>query len=94
MLQERIAKLNPEQQVLAQAREVKRKYRSGLIKKLADPNEDVQEMVFNALRDVDSGNSCEHDRSYCKHCIACGEIDYLMFPELFDEEGFKIDEEY
>lgn len=94
LIQERIARLNPEQQKLAQAREVKRKDRFKLIEKLAAPeaNEDTHEMVFNALRDMDDFE-CEHGRSYCKHCIACGEIDGIMFPELFDKDGFRIEDQ-
>jgi len=96
LIQERIARLNPEQQKLAQSREVQRKDRFKLIEKLAAPdaNEDTHEMVFNALRDMDDRNfECEHGRSYCKNCIACGEIDHIMFPELFNKEGFRIEEE-
>lgn len=93
LVQERIARLNDEQKVVALAREGQRKERAKLISKLADPNanEDVHEIVFDALRDMD-GDECEHGRSYVKHCIACGEMDHLMFPELFDEDGFHFDE--
>jgi hypothetical protein len=93
LVQERIQRLNPEQQAIAQARERLRKDRQKLIDKLADPDasEDVHEYVFNALRDMD-GDECEHERSYVKHCSACGEMDHLMFPELFDEDGFHLGE--
>jgi hypothetical protein len=91
LIKERIAKLSPEQQLIAQAREVQKKYRAKLIAKLSDPDPDVHEMVFNALRDSD-GDECEHGRSYVKHCVACGEIDHTMFPELFDADGFPIEE--
>lgn len=93
LIAERIERLNPEQKLMALAREGKRKERVKLISKLADPNadEDTHEMVFNALRDMD-GDECEHNRSYVKHCLACGEMDHLMFPELFDEDGFSIEE--
>jgi hypothetical protein len=89
LLQERILRLNPEQQLIAQARESQRKTRQKLIDKLASPeaDEDTHEMVFNALRDMD-GDECEHNRSYAKHCLACGQMDHLMFPEVFDEDGF------
>lgn len=94
LIQERIQRLNAEQQTLMQAREVQRKERFKLISKLSDPNadEDVHHMVFNSLRDID-GDECEHGRSYVKHCLACGEIDHAMFPELFDEDGFDLEEE-
>lgn|SRR5574337_1124644 len=91
LVQERIQRLNPEQQVVAQIRERSRKDRQKLIDKLSDPDasEDVHEYVFDALRDMD-GDECEHGRSYCKHCSACGEMDHTMFPELFDENGFSL----
>jgi hypothetical protein len=93
LIQERIARLNPEQQKVALAREAQRKVRFKLIEKLASPdaNEDTHEMVFDALRDMD-GDECEHGRHYVKHCIACGEMDGLMFPELFDKDGFHLEE--
>lgn len=96
LIQERIARLNPEQQKIAQTREVQRKERFKLIEKLgsSDTNEDAHELIFNALRDMDGySDNCEHGRSYCKHCIACGEIDHIMFPEIFHEDGFRIEEQ-
>jgi hypothetical protein len=94
LIKERIARLNDEQKLVALAREVQRKQRAKLIAKLSDPNadEDVHHMVFNALRDMD-GDECEHGRHYVKHCIACGEMDHAMFPELFDEDGFHIQDD-
>jgi hypothetical protein len=94
LIKERIVRLNDEQKLVAEAREVQRKQRAKLIAKLSDPNadEDVHHMVFNALRDMD-GDECEHGRHYVKHCIACGEMDHAMFPELFDEDGFHIQDD-
>jgi len=90
-IQERISRLNPEQQIITQAREVKKKERLTLINSLMNSkDENAQERLYNALRD-DTDN-CEHGRSYCKHCVLCGEIDYIMFPELFDENGIRLDE--
>ncbi len=91
LIQERITRLDAEQQAIMQAREVQRKARAKLIAKLSDPDPDVHEMVFNALRDMD-GDECEHGRNWVKHCLACGKIDHAMFPELFDESGFDIEE--
>lgn len=91
LVMERIGRLNDEQKVIALAREKQKKYRAKLIAKLADPDPDVHEMVFNAIRDME-GYECEHGRSYVKHCLACGAIDHAMFPELFDEDGFHLEE--
>jgi len=91
LIQERIKRLNPDQQVIAQAREVDRKARFKLYEKLNDPDPDVHQHVFDSLRDMESWE-CEHGRHYVKHCSACGEMDHLMFPELYDEDGFRLDE--
>lgn len=92
LIQERILRLTPEQRAIVQAREVQRKERFKLFEKLRDPDPDVQQYVFDALRDMDS-YECEHERNYVKHCLACGAIDHGMFPELFDEDGFEIQDD-
>lgn len=91
LIQERIKRLNHEQQAIAQEREVQRHKRFELYKKLNDPDPDVRQHLFDILRDMDS-HECEHGRHYVKHCLSCGEMDHLMFPELFDEDGFELDE--
>lgn len=91
LVAERIERLNDEQKVIANKREAQRKERSKLISKLSSHDPEVHEMVFNALRDMD-GDECEHGRSYAKHCLACGQIEHAMFPELFDEDGFHREE--
>ncbi len=91
LVAERIERLNDEQKVIAKTRDSQRKERARLIGLLADADPDVHEMVFDSLRDMD-GYECEHGRSHAKHCLACGEMDHLMFPELFDEDGFHIEE--
>jgi DNA mismatch repair ATPase MutL len=94
LVQERIARLNAEQQTIAQAREVVRKEQMRLIRKLASSTEpETHEMIFNALRDMDNNDNCEHGRPMWKHCDDCGEIDHIMFPELVNADGFRIDEE-
>ena len=93
LIQERIARLAPEQQIIAQDREVQRKYRFKLMEKLASPDatEEDHESVYNALRE--GTDNCEHGRSICKHCLACGEMDHLMFPELFNPDGLRFGED-
>lgn len=92
LIQERMARLNPEQLVIVRTREVKKKERFEIIKKLASSqDEEAHERLLDALRDGDDFN-CEHGRSYAKHCGLCGQIDHLMFPELFNEDGFRIEE--
>lgn len=89
LIQERITRLDPEQQKIAQAREVQRKYQRKLLFKAscADTSEDDLEGIYNAL--CEAQYNCEHAKPAWKHCFACGKIDYLMFPEFFDENGFR-----
>jgi hypothetical protein len=90
LIAERIGRLTGAQKNIALDRESKREVRFQLINKLADPN--LFEEVLEELRKLD-GDACEHGRSYVKHCYACGEIDHLMFPELFDKNGDSIEDE-
>lgn len=90
---ERMSRLNDEQRQIVLKREEKRKEREQLIDKLKDNvDPDVHEYVFNMLRDTEE-HECEHGRHYVKHCLACGKIDHLMYPEYFDEDGFPLNEE-
>lgn len=90
-IQERISRLNPEQQAMAQAREVKKDERFALINQMINSkDEEAHQRLLDALRD--ETDNCEHGRSFCKHCVLCGEMDGLMFPELFNKDGFRIDE--
>lgn len=93
LVKERIARLNPEQQVIANAREVKRQERFKLINKAFGPGgtEEDHEHLYNVLRD--GTDACEHGRSICKHCIACGEMDHIMWPELYDDDGFRFQDD-
>ena len=87
LMQERITRLNPKQQAIMQAREVKRKERFRMIDSLKMTNDEGNEAILNALRDSFSGDDfCEHQRSYVKNCKACDEMDRLVFPELFEED--------
>lgn len=89
---EQLARLNPEQKEIVLKREERRKYRLNLINSLNSSNSDNHEMVFNALMNEDD-DRCEHDRSIMGTCIACHEIDVLLFPEYFDVNGDPIDQQ-
>ena len=94
LMERRIARLNPEQQVIARARENNRKERHKLFLKLENANlseEEVKETLLSFASFSES--NCEHGRSYCKPCAACGEIDHIMFPELFHEDGNRLNED-
>jgi hypothetical protein len=95
LMEERIAKLNPEQQVICKAREVWRKESYKLIDSLDvnDPTSVANEKTLQAIGMMSGGNSlhCEHGRPYAKPCIACGKIYGALFPEVYDEDGFRLD---
>jgi ABC-type multidrug transport system fused ATPase/permease subunit len=63
VIQERIARLSPEQQIIAQAREIKKKERFALISSLmGSEDEEVHQRLQDAMRD--DVDNCEHGRSY------------------------------
>lgn len=95
LMQERIARLSPENQTIMQAREIKRKKTAWLIDQARkDPaNDELQHKVFDQILDMQE-DYCEHERSTWSNCIACGELDHAMFPELFNESGEHLGEDY
>lgn len=92
LIVERMVNLNDEQKDLVTAREERRKSRRGLYHKLNDPDPEVRAEVFRTLTEGE-GMACEHGRSWVKHCLACGAIDHVMFPELFDADGLPLNED-
>ena len=88
LIQKRIALLNPEQQLIAQARESQREYRTRLIESLSSTDEDIHEQVFNALQDMD-GDECEHNISHDNYCQQCEIIEKIMFPEIYGYLSFS-----
>lgn len=93
LIQERIGKLDPKDQIILQAREVKRKKTKQLIDQaMKDPtNSDLQHKVFDHFLEMRE-DYCEHGRSVYSHCIACGELDHAIFPELYDEYGDPLED--
>ena len=92
LVNERISRLNPEQQAIAIAREKRKEDQYELISKLMDEATNTPEnnhLIADALRD--HSDRCEHDRSIWKSCMECAKIDHIMFPELFDEDGENVE---
>lgn len=85
---ERLANLNFEQRSIIEARIEKNKERAKLVAMIEVGNEETYEKIFNALRDMEQDN-CEHNRPIWKSCIACNEIEMLLFPELYSD-GLRI----
>lgn len=84
---ERLARLNPEQRSIVLQREAERQERMKMFDALDTKDPDNAQQLQDYLRDIDK-DYCEHGRSIWKHCGACGEIDHVLFPELYDEDGF------
>ena len=93
LIEERISRLNVEQQIIAYARENKRKEMHKLFLKLEEENllEEERAKILLSFGSFSQSN-CEHGRSYCKNCIACAEIDHIMLPEVYNENGDRINE--
>jgi hypothetical protein len=89
--EERLARLDDKQQAIVMKRQEESAARSIVIAKLFDADPEVHEHAFNTLRDM-TPDMCEHDRSIWSPCMACAEIDHLMYPEVFNEFGEKIEE--
>ncbi len=88
---ERLARLNTEQKEIVLKRNKKIQARSNLIDQIAlSKDSDVHQHIFDQLRDMED-DECEHGRAYIKHCLECGKIDHLLYPEYFDEDGFRIE---
>jgi hypothetical protein len=97
---ERIARLNSEQQAIVLKRqEVNAEIRRMSIK-ISESGPDAHgsytdsetnQQLQDYLRDSTS-DFCEHARSIWSSCAACEEIQKRMFPELYDENGDRIDE--
>jgi len=85
---ERLANLNSEQRSIVEKRLEKDKERSKLVAMIDVGDEETFERVFNALRDMYS-DYCEHRRCVWTNCIACSEIEMLLYPELYDKNGAR-----
>ena len=90
---ERLIRLNEEQRAIVLQRMKKAEERSYLLDKLKATNEpDVHQHIFDLFRDTDS-DECEHERSIWSSCAECHEIDRLLFPEHYANNGDLIEED-
>lgn len=93
---EQKARLNPEQLVIAEKWEQEREDRGRLIEELGAAEKAGDNAAFReALRKIaeTTHDRCEHDRSIWTPCAACEEIEQLLNPEFYDENGDRLDEE-
>lgn len=85
----RLSKLNSKQLKIVEKREKEKDKRLLLINKLNVPKPDVQQFLFDYLKDLVE-DMCEHGRSMDSSCFACVEIEQLLYPDMF-EDGYPID---
>lgn len=93
---EQKARLNPEQLAIAEKWEREREERDKLWKILisAQENKDQKlwEETLDSLQEC-APSQCEHERSIWSPCVACDEIERLLNPEFYDENGDRLEDE-
>ncbi len=92
LVAERTARLNPEQQKVVLVRQARQKEIFKTLRMLEElpPEKQYEELYLSLLDSVE--HECEHGRSFCKSCGECEYIDYIMFPEMFDKDGNRIED--
>ena len=94
--EEQKARLNPEQLAVAEKWEREREERAVIIDELGKAEKAGDTVAFKAAIDKLSATTqdrCEHDRSIWSSCAACEEIEFLLYPEFYDENGERLPEE-
>lgn len=86
---ENIAKLSPEQLKVWEKWLAEGKAREALLDKLDAGQVNIDEVSREILEN--NPEFCEHNRSIWSPCSACYEIDKILFPESFDEDGNHIE---
>jgi hypothetical protein len=99
LTQEQIARLNPEQLAIAEKwdREADERQRAVDEMEAANKARDIQAyekamQKFFSIGSVESGR-CEHDRSIMGTCAGCEELEQLLHPEFYDENGDRLPDE-
>ena len=90
-----LAKLNHEQLIIVEKWEAEREERSRLIDLIAEAEKEGNEEVVDKLLHTIIDNTpdfCEHNRHIASPCCACNDIEKILYPELYDENGELIEE--
>lgn len=97
LTKEQKARLDPEQLAIAEKWEVDREKLNSLFEQLARAVENNDDALWKKaqqnLRDNPTPSRCEHDRSIWSPCGACEEIEQLLYPEYYDENGDRLPDE-
>jgi hypothetical protein len=93
---ERVAQLNDEQRKIYQGWIEEEEKIQALTKKLMETAKTATlEEVEDIANQLDAlvPNNCEHGRSIWSSCIACDKIEMILYPEFFDEDGVRKDDD-
>lgn len=95
---EQKARLNPEQLAIAEKWEREHIAQGEAIEMMrvaeaANDAEGIKNAFEAFLNASDTSGFCEHERSIWTPCMACEEIERLLNPEFYDEDGERLPEE-
>lgn len=98
LTEEQKSRLNPEQLAIAEKWEKEHIAQGIAIEKMTKANEEkdfeaYQKAFEEFLSASDTSGFCEHERSIWTPCMACEEIERLLNPEFYDDEGERLPEE-
>lgn len=94
---EQRARLNPEQLLIAEKWEKEREDMGQVFEKLGLAMKNHDENLWKEALEESNINPissrCDHDRSIWSTCSACDEIEHLLNPEFYDENGDRLEDE-
>jgi hypothetical protein len=93
---EQKARLTPEQLIIAERWEQESKDLGAIVEKMSRAMEERNEELWaEAQEDLQKPrpSQCEHGRHIMLSCAGCDEIERLLNPEFYDENGDRLDEE-
>ena len=93
--EEQRAKLTPEQLVIAEKWDAEHTATLALVKLLqaaCNNNDETECNRVMALMGDNISDFCEHGRAVWNSCIACDEIEKVLYPDLFDANGDRIED--
>lgn len=93
---EQKSRLNPEQLAIAEKWDQEKEEMDKVFEKLQRAiRESNNDLFQEALADSQANikDRCEHDRSIWSSCAGCDEIEQLLWPEFYDENGDRLPDE-
>lgn len=89
------SKLTTEQLVIAEKWEAEHTKQIDLVHQLQLASDADDETECNRIMDLMRDNCpdvCEHGHSIWDTCMGCDDIEKILYPDLFDENGDRIEE--